>query len=333
MKPLLAILVFVGNLAFFGGSVVGALVLAIAVVVAISILTEIVSHARREAPRRRGAGGSGAKRAPAPRKKRGKPAITDGDIGPFVKAMLERGKHDAAIRCVKEHVPGSWAARRDLIALVEEHGRLQRSIRIANLAGVALPDEAAGFSAEQGDLIADRARRMAFIHLHDAMTARIEASITRLMAGAGPLLTQSAMLRADLAESTANPQWGAHEERELTRKLDRMSNTLRAMNSGLAPDPFTELALAENAAVLDADESSAKDEGFLLTPREREMLVLLARGMSSSAIAQALRISERTVTSHLSRLYAKLDVSTRAEAIALAMRTGLVSSPSERTLV
>ena len=68
-----------------------------------------------------------------------------------------------------------------------------------------------------------------------------------------------------------------------------------------------------------------------LTPREREVLALLAEGLSNPAIAGALFISERTVTTHLSRLYAKLDVSTRAEAIALAMRTGLVDAPAART--
>ncbi len=63
-----------------------------------------------------------------------------------------------------------------------------------------------------------------------------------------------------------------------------------------------------------------------LTPRERDVLALLAQGLSNLAIADALSISERTVTTHLSRLYAKLDVSTRSEAIALALRTDLVAS-------
>jgi DNA-binding CsgD family transcriptional regulator len=61
-----------------------------------------------------------------------------------------------------------------------------------------------------------------------------------------------------------------------------------------------------------------------LTPREREVLALLAEGKSNAAIAEELFISQRTVTTHLSRLYAKLDVSTRTEAIALAVRMGLV---------
>jgi non-specific serine/threonine protein kinase len=68
-----------------------------------------------------------------------------------------------------------------------------------------------------------------------------------------------------------------------------------------------------------------------LTPRELEVLALLAEGKSNPAIAGALFISQRTVTTHLSRLYAKLDVSTRSEAIALAVRLGIVPSAATRT--
>ncbi len=73
------------------------------------------------------------------------------------------------------------------------------------------------------------------------------------------------------------------------------------------------------------------DDDIGLTPREREVLALLAEGLSNPAIAEALFISERTVTTHLSRLYAKLDVSTRSEAIARAIRLGLVDTPAART--
>jgi DNA-binding CsgD family transcriptional regulator len=67
-----------------------------------------------------------------------------------------------------------------------------------------------------------------------------------------------------------------------------------------------------------------------LTPREREVLQLLAEGNSNAAIADHLFISQRTVTTHLSRLYAKLEVTTRTEAVALAIRMGLVTPPSDR---
>jgi two-component system NarL family response regulator len=61
-----------------------------------------------------------------------------------------------------------------------------------------------------------------------------------------------------------------------------------------------------------------------LTEREVQILKLLAEGRSNRAIGQALFITESTVKSHLKSLFAKLDVTSRAEAIALAAKRGLV---------
>ena len=61
-----------------------------------------------------------------------------------------------------------------------------------------------------------------------------------------------------------------------------------------------------------------------LTEREAQILKLLAEGRSNKAIGQFLFISESTVKSHLKTLFVKLDATSRAEAIALAARKGLV---------
>jgi NarL family two-component system response regulator YdfI len=61
-----------------------------------------------------------------------------------------------------------------------------------------------------------------------------------------------------------------------------------------------------------------------LTGREIEILGLLAGGLGNKAIAGRLGISEHTVKSHLTSVFAKLDVSTRAEAVASAARLGLI---------
>ncbi len=53
-----------------------------------------------------------------------------------------------------------------------------------------------------------------------------------------------------------------------------------------------------------------------LTERESEVMTLLSRGTSNKAIAEKLFISEKTVKNHINRIYAKLGVGTRAEAIA-----------------
>jgi ATP/maltotriose-dependent transcriptional regulator MalT len=65
------------------------------------------------------------------------------------------------------------------------------------------------------------------------------------------------------------------------------------------------------------------DTGATLTPREVEVLRLVVAGCSNRAIAEELVISEWTVKSHLTRIYRKLDVSSRTKAIARARELGL----------
>ena len=71
-------------------------------------------------------------------------------------------------------------------------------------------------------------------------------------------------------------------------------------------------------------EDSAKIR--LLTPRELEVLRLLAEARSNSAIADVLFISEHTVKAHVSRILEKLGLRTRAEAIRFAIRHGLAKA-------
>jgi DNA-binding NarL/FixJ family response regulator len=61
-----------------------------------------------------------------------------------------------------------------------------------------------------------------------------------------------------------------------------------------------------------------------LTPRELEVLQLLAEGLTQPQIARQLVISPRTVGTHIQNLLGKLDVHSRAQAVALAHRMGLV---------
>lgn len=63
-----------------------------------------------------------------------------------------------------------------------------------------------------------------------------------------------------------------------------------------------------------------------LTPREAEILVLLARGLSNKEMAQQLSVSVRTVSSHVEHAYTKIGVSSRGAAAMFAMRHGLADS-------
>jgi DNA-binding NarL/FixJ family response regulator len=64
-----------------------------------------------------------------------------------------------------------------------------------------------------------------------------------------------------------------------------------------------------------------------LSPREREILALLADGQSQKQIAAALVISPKTVATHIQHLLSKLGVHSRAQAVAIAYRLGLVELP------
>ncbi|MBB5121822.1 LuxR family transcriptional regulator [Streptomyces eurocidicus] len=60
-----------------------------------------------------------------------------------------------------------------------------------------------------------------------------------------------------------------------------------------------------------------------LTPREREVLTLIGRGLPNRAIAQKLFISEATVKTHINNLFAKADIKDRADAVRRAIAAGL----------
>jgi DNA-binding NarL/FixJ family response regulator len=62
---------------------------------------------------------------------------------------------------------------------------------------------------------------------------------------------------------------------------------------------------------------------FGLTPRERQVLALVARGATNREIGAELYMAEKTASVHVSRILAKLDVRSRTEAAAVAHRLGL----------
>ena len=70
---------------------------------------------------------------------------------------------------------------------------------------------------------------------------------------------------------------------------------------------------------------STKENPYGLTKRELEILTLMAQGLANSQISQRLFISSRTVDHHVSAIFAKLEVHSRSEAVAVAFQSGLVA--------
>jgi DNA-binding NarL/FixJ family response regulator len=81
-------------------------------------------------------------------------------------------------------------------------------------------------------------------------------------------------------------------------------------------------AAARVMAELAAD--GERRAGAALTPREREVLSLIARGMPNKVIARELRVSEKTVKTHVSNLLGKLGLTDRTQAALYAVREGIV---------
>jgi len=95
-----------------------------------------------------------------------------------------------------------------------------------------------------------------------------------------------------------------------------LADALRAVHAGGAP-----LHPAVAATVMQSVLEPARDP---LTPREREVLRLLAGGLSNRLIARELVLSEKTVKAHVSAILAKLGVADRTQAALHAVHHGLV---------
>ncbi len=68
----------------------------------------------------------------------------------------------------------------------------------------------------------------------------------------------------------------------------------------------------------------ATDSGRSLTPRESEILELIAKGLSNTEAGKVLGISSTTIRTHLEHIYAKLEVTNRVEAVTEGIRKGLI---------
>jgi DNA-binding NarL/FixJ family response regulator len=84
------------------------------------------------------------------------------------------------------------------------------------------------------------------------------------------------------------------------------------------------------AAVAGADPAAAAELPDDLTPREAEVLSLIAEGRTNAEIAEVLVVSAATVKSHVNRIFAKAGVRDRAQAVVYAYEKGLATSTRER---
>jgi DNA-binding NarL/FixJ family response regulator len=110
---------------------------------------------------------------------------------------------------------------------------------------------------------------------------------------------------------------------------DHLVHAIRLVREGDALlAPTITRRLVERFTRPDAGKKVTHGDLALLTAREREVLVLLAGGLSNYELAQALYLGEATVKTHVARILAKLKLRDRVQAVVLAYEAGLVTPGS-----
>jgi DNA-binding NarL/FixJ family response regulator len=112
--------------------------------------------------------------------------------------------------------------------------------------------------------------------------------------------------------------------------LERAYATAARLDAGWLRDEIEGLAARARLVLAGADgevpdpvAAAVQEDPFGLTPRERQVLVLVAEGRTNREIGDSLFMAEKTASVHVSRILAKLDVRSRTEAAAVAHRLGL----------
>jgi two-component system, NarL family, response regulator LiaR len=110
-------------------------------------------------------------------------------------------------------------------------------------------------------------------------------------------------------------------------EADEMTAAVRAVYTG---QPTLDPGVAHKLMVHLAGQSQPSPAAEPVTEREREVLQLVASGLTNRAIGLKLSISDRTVQGHLASIYAKLQVNSRTEAVTRALNLGVIHLPEKR---
>jgi len=118
---------------------------------------------------------------------------------------------------------------------------------------------------------------------------------------------------------------GAHGYLLKESSLDEVSQGIRDIVTGKSP-MHPDIARRVLRGLVQA---APTPERQALTPREMDVLTLVAQGLSNKTIATQISLSERTVRSHVSAILARLQLSSRTQAALYALRTGLTQLEDE----
>jgi len=150
-------------------------------------------------------------------------------------------------------------------------------------------------------------------------SARLHGTADQTLADLGHALEPLEARLADLDHQRLRAVMGS-EAFEAEYAAGRAIDLAQAL-AGLGP---THLVAGQTRMAASGGAASSEEIASVLTPRELEVLKLVAQGLSNSDIAKRLVLSEHTIHRHLANILHKLDLSSRSAAVAWGVRAGLV---------
>ncbi|MEU2235142.1 response regulator transcription factor [Streptomyces vietnamensis] len=113
---------------------------------------------------------------------------------------------------------------------------------------------------------------------------------------------------------------------------DQLAQLVRTLAAGgVVMSPKASRAVWQNRPAVSPADGEAADLVAKLTEREREVLVLVAEGLSNAMIGKRMHLSAGTIKDHVSAILAKLRITSRVQAALLAERAGLLDRPNRAT--
>ena len=203
------------------------------------------------------------------------------------------------------------------VLIVDDNAIVRRGI--ASLLGEADGIEVVGEAGDGREAIA-----IASEMRPDVVCLDVRMPVMDGVAAAGPLAERSRVLMLSYSEdehlvtgairngAVGYLVHGRFDPDELEARIRAVARGEMVLSPSVTPAVFDALRRAPGPA------NDSAEEGLgALTAREREVLNLLARGMSNREIAEQLVITNKTVKNHLSRIYEKIGAHSRSEAVAL----------------
>ena len=206
------------------------------------------------------------------------------------------------------------------VLVVDDHAVVREGLR----AFLDLQEgiEVAGEAADGEEAIAAAERLEPDVVLMDLVMPRLDGlGAMRVLRERAPR-TRVIVLTSFLDDDKLLPALRAGAAGYLLKNAppQELARAVRAAHAGQALiDPVVAARLVDSIAAGGEEEPLDR-----LTPREREVLVLIGRGFPNKRIAQELRLSEKTVKTHVGHVLAKLGVTDRTQAAVAAVRAGLV---------